>query len=180
MVFGLGLPGYLILPESATKVIDEVRNQGLGPKLVGKQTITFWCVDYHRIVQGPDSKNGTTTITFPFCGIGPRSSMRVKRHIWTINVRVGPGHRPRLNSYLSFSMARSTILEFIFPRCYFPCVPGSPQRTATPTYAVRLDPSCALSHRVSTFFHIWFSQTKYFNSVPLISTRWIKGGRLVS
>ena len=25
------------------------------------------------------------TITFPFCGIGPRSSMRVKRHIWTIN-----------------------------------------------------------------------------------------------
>ena len=103
------------------------------------------------------------TITFPFCGIGPRSSMRVKRHIWTINVRVGPGHRPRLNSCLSFSMARSAILEFIFPRCYFPCVPGSPQRTATPTYAVRLDPSCALSHRVSTFFHIWFSQTKYSN-----------------
>jgi hypothetical protein len=29
---------------------------------------------------------------------------------------------------------------------------------------------CALSHRVSTFFHIWFSQTKYFNSVTLIST----------
>ena len=120
------------------------------------------------------------TITFPFCGTGPRSSMRVKRHIWTINVRVGPGHRPRLNSCLSFSMARSAILEFIFPRCYFPCVPGSPQRTFTPTYAVRLDPSCALSHRASTFFHIWFSQTKYFNSVPLISTRWIKGGRLVS
>ena len=46
-------------------------------------------------------------------------------------------------------------LEFIFSRCYFPCVPGSPQRTTTPTYAVRLDPSCALSHRVSTFFHIW-------------------------
>jgi len=104
------------------------------------------------------------TITFPFCGIGPRSSMRVKRHIWTINVRVGPGHRPRLNSCLSFSMARSAILEFIFPRCYFPCVPGPPQRTATPTYAVRLGPSCALSHRVSTtFFHIWFSQTKYSN-----------------
>ncbi len=83
---------------------------------------------------------------------------------------VGPGHRPRLNSCLSFSMARSAILEFIFPRCYFPCVPGSPQQTATPTYAARLDPSCALSHRVSTFFHIWFSQNKYLNSVPLIST----------
>ncbi len=55
-------------------------------------------------------------------------------------------------------------------RYYFPCVPGSPQQTVTPTYAVRLDPSCALSHRVSTFFHIWFSQTKYFNYVPLIST----------
>ena len=69
-------------------------------------------------------------------------------------------------------MARSAILELTFPRCYFPCVPGSPQQTATtPTYAVRLDPSCALSHRVSTFFHIWFSQTKYFNSDPLISTR---------
>ena len=55
-------PGIsFILPESATRVIDEVRNQGLGPKLVGKQTITFFlCVDYHRIVQGPDSKNGTT------------------------------------------------------------------------------------------------------------------------
>ncbi len=33
---------YLILSESATRVIDEVRNQGLGPKLVGTtQTITF-------------------------------------------------------------------------------------------------------------------------------------------
>ncbi len=55
--FGYGYPGYLILPENATKVIDEVRKQGLGPKMVGKQIIPF---DYHRIVRGPDSKNGTT------------------------------------------------------------------------------------------------------------------------
>ena len=30
-----------VVAASETKVIDEVRNQGLGPKLVGKQTITF-------------------------------------------------------------------------------------------------------------------------------------------
>jgi hypothetical protein len=36
---GLGYPGYL---ESAARLVDKVRNQGLGLKLlVGKQTITF-------------------------------------------------------------------------------------------------------------------------------------------
>ncbi len=44
------------------RLIDEVRNQGLGPKLVGKQTIHFYYVDYHRIFLGPDSKNGATPV----------------------------------------------------------------------------------------------------------------------
>ena len=63
MGIGLGYPGYL---ESATRLIDEVRNQGLGLKLlVKKQTITF-------LLWRLPSKN--------LCyGIGPRSSMRVKR-----------------------------------------------------------------------------------------------------
>ncbi len=41
---GLGYPGYL---ESATRLVDKVRNQGLGLKLlVGKQTITFLLWSY--------------------------------------------------------------------------------------------------------------------------------------
>ena len=49
-------------------MIDEVRNQGLGLKLVGKQTITFLFVDYHRIIRGPDSKergNAITSLSIP-------------------------------------------------------------------------------------------------------------------
>ena len=74
------------------------------------------------------------------------------------------GQRSRFNSYLSFSMARYAILarDYI-SQCYFPCVLGVSLWTATPTYAVRLDPSWTLSHRVTTFFHIWFLKTKYFN-----------------
>jgi hypothetical protein len=57
-----------------------------------------------------------------------------------------------------------------YRRCllYFPlalCARVSP----TNRYAnVRGKVGSTLSHRVSTFFHIWFSQTKYFNSVPLL------------
>ncbi len=57
-----------------------------------------------------------------------------------------------------------------FPGATSPVCPGLPkQRTATPTYAVRLGPSCALSHRVFTFFHIWFSQNQIFQYPLLIS-----------
>jgi hypothetical protein len=64
--FRVMLTGFL--SESATRVIDEVRkNQGLGPKLVGKQTITLFL-----LCRLPS-----------YCsGFEPeeRESMRVKRH----------------------------------------------------------------------------------------------------
>ena len=76
---------------------------------------------------GSEPEARDTTITFPCHGIGPRSSiMRILRHWWTINVRVGPGRGPRFNSCLSVSMARSAKIVFIFTQCYFPWVPGFP------------------------------------------------------
>jgi hypothetical protein len=79
--------GYLILSENATRLIDEVRNQGLGPKLVGKQTITFLLCRLPSYWSGSEPEERDNAITFPCYSIGPRSSMRVKRHIWTINYR---------------------------------------------------------------------------------------------
>ncbi len=76
-------------------------------------------------------------------------------------VRVGPGHRPRFNSCLSFSMARSAILEFIFPRCYFPCVPGSIV--------------CSLTQSIYFLSYLVFSNQIF--QYPLLI---VKGGRLVS
>ncbi len=73
-------------------------------------------------------------------------------------MRVGPGHRPRLNSCLSFSMARSAILEFIFPRCYFPCVPGSPQRTITPALRGKVGSiMCSLTQSIHFLSYLVFS-----------------------
>ena len=51
----------------------------------------------------------------------------------------------------------SSLFVLLSPEC------GLPPRSAAPTYAV-------FSDRTSTFFHIWFRQTKYFNIVLLIST----------
>ena len=61
----------------------------------------------------------------------------------------------------STSVNRSLRQDARYFRCYFPCVPGFFQLTATPTYAVRFDPSCALSHRVFSVFNIWFLKIKY-------------------
>ena len=78
------------------------------------------------------------------------SIMRVKRHIWTI--RVGPGHRPGFNSWLSICMARSANLELTFRGATSPGCPGFrssvPVRPRTRA-AVRLDLSCALIYFLS-------------------------------
>ena len=45
--------------------------------VVGKQTITLFLKPL-SITIGLEERDNT--VTSPFCGIGPRSSMRVKRH----------------------------------------------------------------------------------------------------
>jgi hypothetical protein len=59
--------------ESATRVID-------GAKLVGTQTIAFLLCRLPSYCSGSEPEERDNAITFPCCGIGPRSSMRVKRH----------------------------------------------------------------------------------------------------
>ena len=79
----------------------------------------------------------------------------------------------------SIALGSTSDYRFLWrdPRYSRLCFPGatSPVCLGFPNeplrqHAVRLDPSCALSHRESTFFHIWFLKTKYFNILRLPPT----------
>ena len=69
--------------------MNEVRNQGLGLKLVGKQTITFlYYVDYHRIVLGPRRTGQRYRTPFEYAGICGSNALVSKRIHFDISLAI--------------------------------------------------------------------------------------------
>ena len=100
-----------------------------------------------------------------FCALGETRAMCLARNK-NLDCR-GTKYAARFfNSCLLFSIydeirdTRVYISPVLLPLCAW----------VSRTYAVRLDPSCALSLRVFTFFHIWFPQNQIFQYPILIST----------
>ena len=75
-VSGYCNPGISFSPK-ARLVIDEVRNQGLGPKLVGIQTIPFLLSRLPSYYSGSESDAPGLSNSARCSGIGPCSSMRI-------------------------------------------------------------------------------------------------------
>ena len=140
-------------------MIDEVRNQGLGPKLVGKQTIILFRVRTRRTGQHYNVPVLRYRTPFQYASQTPYmndqcmyrldpgialGSTRVYRSLW------------RDLQTSSFYLPGATPLE----------CPGFSSVPLRLTHHVLTHPHT--EHSLSFIFG--FCQTKYFNSVPLIST----------